>query len=383
MNDMRDRVRRLLGEQADRDRLVVIGLVVTGLWLALVAMFWLFGPDGTVPSGTARLVTIAGIVMPVALTWLAVGLARAIAALRAEADDLRAHLERMRGAAGDPGMGSDPAFAGRYPQDRGPAARPASHSDSPAAMPGGDQALRPGVRPASSPPPGRAGAAAARPGVIGTPGRATAGPPTGRGPAAPARAAQGATPPRPAGAADARQPPLPLGEAESVPVSPIDLLRALNFPDGPDDVQAIEALRAALADHDTMRLIRAAQDVVTLLAQAGVYMDDLDPRPVPAPLWRDFAEGTRGPQMAALAGVEDEGTLDATSTLVRQDEIFRDAAHHFLRQFDRMLARLAPDLDDDYLAALAETRSGRAFVLLAQISGIFGTGGKGQARDDG
>ena len=33
---------------------------------------------------------------------------------------------------------------------------------------------------------------------------------------------------------------------------------------------------------------------------------------------------------------------------------------------------MAPDLDDDFLAALTETRSGRAFVLLAQTSGIFG-----------
>ena len=38
-----------------------------------------------------------------------------------------------------------------------------------------------------------------------------------------------------------------------------------------------------------------------------------------------------------------------------------------------MMARMAPDLDDDFLAALTETRSGRAFVLLAQTSGIFGT----------
>ncbi len=154
-------------------------------------------------------------------------------------------------------------------------------------------------------------------------------------------------------------------------MSAIDLLRALNFPDGPNDVEAIRALRAALADHETMRLIRSAQDAVTLLAQAGVYMDDLSPRRAPPRLWREFAEGQRGPRTATLAGLDDEAALDAAATLLRNDEIFRDAAHHFLRQYDRTLTRLAPELDDDLLAALAETRSGRAFTLLAQTSGIF------------
>ena len=36
-----------------------------------------------------------------------------------------------------------------------------------------------------------------------------------------------------------------------------------------------------------------------------------------------------------------------------------------------MVTRLVPELDDDQLAALADTRSGRAFTLLAQTSGIF------------
>ena len=141
-----------------------------------------------------------------------------------------------------------------------------------------------------------------------------------------------------------------------------------------DDQPAIRALQAALADHDTMRLIRAAQDVVTLLAQAGIYMDELAPEPGPAAVWRAFAEVLRGPQVAVLGGVSDPAALEVSAHLLRSDEIFRDAAHHFLRQFDRMMARVAPDLDDDFLAALTETRSGRAFVLLAQTSGIFGAG---------
>ena len=43
-----------------------------------------------------------------------------------------------------------------------------------------------------------------------------------------------------------------------------------------------------------------------------------------------------------------------------------------LRQFDRTLARSAEELGDEGILALASTRSGRAFALLAQVMGMFG-----------
>lgn len=308
MSELRGSLRGLLEGGGSGERPVMIGLAAAALWIAAVLLFWLLGPEGSGrTSGAGWMLRAAGLISPLALIWMAVSLARTIAALRAEADDLRAELARVQDAAASP--------VGR-PREVPPAARPVQTSRAPA---------RPG--------------AAARP------------------------------------QADARQSALPLEDDEPpAAISPIDLLRALNFPDGPDDVEAIRALRAALADHDTMRLIRAAQDVVTLLAQAGVYMDDLAPRPAPAPLWRGFAEGARGPQMAALAGVDDEAALDRATNLLRGDEIFRDAAHHFMRQFDRMLTRMAPELEDEFLGAMTETRSGRAFVLLGQSSGIFSSG---------
>ena len=326
MSDMRERAQSLL-DAASRDRATGVGIAVSAAWLLLVLLFAWLGPDGG-NGGAGWLVALSGTLMPLALIWLAVGLARSIAGLRAEADDLRAELARLQGG---PARGSDPMppLEPRAPRASDPRPAPAPAEARPRPAPG-------------------AGAAA--------------------GPRPQARAARSDAP------ADTRQTALPLDEAASVSVSPIDLLRALNFPDGPDDQPAIRALQAALADHDTMRLIRAAQDVVTLLAQAGIYMDELAPEPGPAAVWRAFAEGLRGPQVAVLGGVSDPAALEVSAHLLRSDEIFRDAAHHFLRQFDRMMARVAPDLDDDFLAALTETRSGRAFVLLAQTSGIFGAG---------
>ena len=44
---------------ANRDRLTTVGFTLTGVWLFLVALFWLLGPAGTDggPSGVARLHT--------------------------------------------------------------------------------------------------------------------------------------------------------------------------------------------------------------------------------------------------------------------------------------------------------------------------------------
>ncbi|TNB89002.1 hypothetical protein FHD68_17515, partial [Paracoccus marcusii] len=86
---------------ANRDRLTTVGFTLTGVWLFLVALFWLLGPAGTDggPSGVARLVSIMGTVLPLALIWLGVALARQLAILRAEAEDLRARLTHLRGEA--------------------------------------------------------------------------------------------------------------------------------------------------------------------------------------------------------------------------------------------------------------------------------------------
>ena len=56
---------------------------------------------------------------------------------------------------------------------------------------------------------------------------------------------------------------------------------------------------------------------------------------------------------------------------MRQDPVFRDTAHHFLRQFDRTLNEFEQTATDQELSDLAETRTARAFMLLGRVSGTF------------
>ena len=170
------------------------------------------------------------------------------------------------------------------------------------------------------------------------------------------------------------QPTLALGtpaEDMAPPLSRSDFIRALNFPDNDKDVPGFAALRRALKDRTGRQLVQASQDVLTLLSQDGIYMDDLTPDRARPEVWRKFAQGERGRSMAALGGIRDRSSLALTAGRMREDTIFRDVAHHFLRLFDKTLLTFEPEASDAELVALADTRTARAFMLLGRVTGAF------------
>ncbi|SMO53972.1 hypothetical protein [Ruegeria faecimaris] len=148
-------------------------------------------------------------------------------------------------------------------------------------------------------------------------------------------------------------------------------IRALNFPETQEDTEGFDALRLALKDRKTAKLVQASQDVLTLLSQEGIYMDDLRPDMARPEIWRQFAQGGRGRAVAALGGIRDRSSLALTSARMKQDPIFRDAAHHFLRRFDHMIIEFEPRASDAELTALGDTRTARAFMLLGRVAGTF------------
>ena len=170
------------------------------------------------------------------------------------------------------------------------------------------------------------------------------------------------------------QPTLALGtsaEDISQPLPNPDLICALNFPDSEQDTRGFNALRLALKDRNTRQLVQAAQDILTLMSQDGIYMDDLRPDCARAEIWRRFAHGERGRAMASLGGIRDRSSLALTSGRMREDTIYRDAAHHFLRRFDQTLITFEPNATDEEISALSETRTARAFMLLGRVTGAF------------
>ena len=56
---------------------------------------------------------------------------------------------------------------------------------------------------------------------------------------------------------------------------------------------------------------------------------------------------------------------------MREDLVFRDAAHHFLRTFDKTFATFETNASDAELADMADTRTARAFMLFGRVTGTF------------
>ncbi len=169
------------------------------------------------------------------------------------------------------------------------------------------------------------------------------------------------------------EPGLPLepDEQNHAPPSWDELLRALNFPTDEKDQDGFRALRIAMRHHNTSLCIRAAEDIMNLLSQDGIYMDDFTPTVAPAEIWRKFSAGERGPSVAAIGGIDDEEVSEKIRERMRSDAIFRDAALHFQRQFDSVLKLFCEKGTDAYLERLGNTRTGRTFMLLGRVGGSF------------
>ncbi len=160
-------------------------------------------------------------------------------------------------------------------------------------------------------------------------------------------------------------------EALAPPLSVDDFIRALNFPETADDKEGFSALRRALQERSVSQLIQAAQDVLTLLSQDGIYMDDLTPDRAQADIWRRFAKGERGKEISGIGSIKDRSSLALAAGRMRQDTIFRDAVHHFIRKFDHTFADFENAASDQDILSLTETRSARAFMLLGRATGTF------------
>lgn len=320
-----------------------IAIAFAVAWMIVVGLFFWQAMSGTGPEqgfvvGRWLLVAIA-VFVPAGLIWLAALLARTARHLRQDLYRTQAALHRLNSD-----MAAQQNQAPPTPSSAEPAP-PALPEPQPQPVP--PTPIEPQQQPAHSSRPPRAAARREKSRLI-VP-----------------RAAPQATAEQPALALDS--PP----EDENPPIERHDLIMALNFPDDEHDTEGFAALRRALRDKGARKLVQASQDVLTLLSQDGIYMDDLHPEPAPAELWRKFADGERGKAMDRLGGIKDQTYLSVISKRSREDTIFRDAVHHFLRCFDQLLVAFEQNAADEDLLALAETRTARAFMLLGRTTGTF------------
>lgn len=314
--------------------LEVGGAVLSLLWVGLILGYVLLAPPGSDAQTFGLVMTLLMVFLPVALIWVVVTTLRSVRALRAEAARLQATVDAMRAS---------------YVQMQGQT-QPAGKSSVERKL----DEIAAVTRQAET--------------VLATfTSRRDAGLTV---PSADRKAAL--VKPQPDLAAE--QPALALGSpAEDLraPLTVGDFIRAVQFPESPEDKEGFRSLRLALEDRTVAKLIRSAQDVLTLLSQDGIYMDDLKPELCQPDLWRRFAAGERGRSIAALGGIRDRTSLALTAARMKSDPVFRDAAHHFLRTFDKTFAAFEPNATDAELADLSDTRTSRAFMLFGRVTGTF------------
>lgn len=311
----------------------IIALALSALWLLGALGAYMLTPKETPTADSLlQLMAMLAVAMPLALIWVAATAARAGKAMRDESQQMQAAIDGLRAAylsqQQNASVGSEPSVSRRLDEIAAAARKTES--------------------------------------VLAT--FQTARQESARAvlPDAPLEA--------PVAAADPGQGSLQLGAPEAGQTAPLeisDFIRALNFPETADDQDGFAALRRALQNRKSAQVVQAAQDVLTLLSQEGIYMDDLRPDMAPPEVWREFAQGVRGRAVAPLGGVRDRSSLALTSARMKQDPIFRDAAHHFLRRFDQMFAEFEREASDSDITALSDTRTARAFMLLGRVAGTF------------
>ncbi len=310
----------------------VIAIVLSLLWLAGTAVFFLALPGEATAGGEGAdmlrfLMTLMAVFMPVAMIWVAATAAKASRVMREESQRLQTAIDAIRQSYIAQSQGRGGPSDGSVQRKLDEIAAAARKTETTLAMFTSQRKEAPQ-------------------------------PPAPQNPLAPAE----------------DQPVLALGtlaEEMAPPLPSSDFIRALNFPETAEDEAGFAALRRALRDRTAGQLITAAQDVLTLLSQDGIYMDDLRPDRARTEVWRAFAAGGRGKTIAALGGIRDHSSLALTAGRMKQDPIFRDAAHHFLRKFDTTFAGFAETASDGEIQALADTRTARAFMLLGRVAGTF------------
>ncbi|MCC1494186.1 hypothetical protein [Cognatishimia sp. F0-27] len=310
----------------------IVAVALSAIWVLLSGSYFLFGSGLSALAGELRFILVLMIVVfPVALIWVASMAARSSAAMREDSARLQAAIDALRHA-----------YVAQAQQGSKEAPNPMlvkRLDEIAAAQRGLENALA----------------------MIAS-GRIVSD----------AASMQAAHPPETQD--DSDQPALSLGtpaEALEPPLPNADFIRALHFPETAEDREGFAALRRALKDRNAAQLVQASQDVLTLLSQEGIYMDDLAPDLARPEQWRAFAQGARGREIAALGGVRDRASLALAAGRMKQDPIFRDAAHHFLRRFDRSFAAFEQGASDAEITEFAGTRTARAFMLLGRVAGTF------------
>lgn len=149
---------------------------------------------------------------------------------------------------------------------------------------------------------------------------------------------------------------------------PLDtLIRALSFADHEDDTEGFEAIDRAMDNDTTARLLEASQDVLHRLSTLNIFVDNLTLDIAQHEVWRFHAANASKSEIATLGAIKETDALEGVANLLEQDEQFRESAQNLIDQVNDQMMGIIGDADADQVAAFANSRTIRAFILLGNI----------------
>ena len=149
------------------------------------------------------------------------------------------------------------------------------------------------------------------------------------------------------------------------------LLRALNFPNDENDLEGFTALNLARENNTIFQLLQVSEDFLNLLAQDGIYLDDLKIDPPSVKAWVNFINNKQNEHCKKLtcSGIDEQ--IKTLKIRLKSDVVFRDTALMLMRRFDKLLQDRLESAEDHQIFKIADTRSGKAFLVVGKISDAF------------
>lgn len=144
-------------------------------------------------------------------------------------------------------------------------------------------------------------------------------------------------------------------------------VRAANFPESEDDTETLDALYDVLTDPEAAALLQSAEDTLATLADLDLYMEDFVPEMSPVTAWRAHLEGKTSSGLTGIDSPIEQSRIDAK---LASDSGFRKLTGRFVERYLTVLRRLFKEAGDDRLVLdLADSRTGRAYLLLGKPLG--------------
>ena len=160
-----------------------------------------------------------------------------------------------------------------------------------------------------------------------------------------------------------------LGQSPTEPPAWPVVIRALDFPEDAEDEAGQHALARASRDPVLGPLLRGAEAVLSAFASEGLFMDDLKPVHAGPEEWARLGREGVPPRFGPMGDAVAEAVA---RNRLATDPSLREAALRMLQAWQRLMGRSAHAVGSDpVLVELADTRTGRAVMLVGRVTGAF------------